>query len=175
MPPTEIDRSVADFELLDVSGERRSLASFEGRSFFAVVFIGNGCPTVRLSEERLRSIQQRYAPRGVQVVAINSNDHFYSPPDTFEAMRERARESSFNFPYLKDEDGAVAAAFGAERTPEVFVVDRSLVLRYRGRIDDTRDPSRRTASDLENALDDLTSGRPVRVPVTEPFGCAIVR
>src|SRR5262249_3828688 len=153
---TEIGQTVADFDLEDVAGERRSLASFTDRSFFVIVFIGNGCPSARLYEERLLSIQEKYAERGVQVVAVNANDPFYSPPDTFEAMQVRAKESGFTFPYLKDAQGAVADALGAERTPESFVVDSRRVLRYRGRIDDTRDPSRRTSSDLENALDDLT-------------------
>jgi peroxiredoxin len=90
-------------------------------------------------------------------------------------MARRAREKGFNFPYLKDVDGAVAEKFGAISTPHVFVLDASRRLVYRGRIDDKRDPSRATYSDLENALRDMFAGLPITVPETQPFGCAIVR
>ncbi len=120
-------------------------------------------------------IQESYEPDGVQLVAINSNNSYLSPADTFAEMVKRAKEKKFNFPYLKDEDGSVGRNYGAVSTPHVFVLDRERRLRYRGRIDDSRDPSRATYSDLENALRDLLAERPVRVQETKPFGCAIVR
>jgi AhpC/TSA family len=84
-------------------------------------------------------------------------------------------EKRFNFPYLKDEDRSVADAFGAMSTPHIFVLDSGRILRYKGRIDDSRDPAKATYSDLENTLEDILAHRTVRVPETNRFGCAIVQ
>lgn len=162
-------------DLLGVDGKRYSLAVFSGHSILIVVFICTGCPTVKANEERLIALQERYGQAGVQLVAINANNPYLSPPDTYDEMVRRAHEKHFNFPYLKDQDGAVAERFGAMSTPHVFVLDASRRLVYKGRIDDTRDPARATYSDLENALHDLFAGLPIKTPETQPFGCAIVR
>jgi hypothetical protein len=110
----------------------------------------------------------------LQVVAINSNNPYLSPPDTLAQMSLRAAEKGFNFPYLKDETGAAARAYGATRTPTALLFDGDRRLRYRGRIADARHPARVTRHDLEQAIDDLLAGRPVEVPETEAFGCSIV-
>ncbi len=123
----------------------------------------------------MSALQEAYATQGVQLIAINSNNAYLSPADTFPEMVQRAQEKRFNFPYLKDEDGSVADAFGAISTPHILVLDSGRMLRYKGRIDDSRDPSRATYSDLEYALEDVLAQRQVRVPETKPFGCAIVR
>lgn len=161
--------------LWGVDGEDYSFVSFDHHPILILVFTCNGCPTVKANEDRLIGLQERYGRAGVQLVAINSNNPYLSPPDTADEMVRRAREKGFNFPYLKDADGAVAAAFGAISTPHVFMFDATRRLLYKGRIDDARDPARATASDLENALRDIFAGRPVSVPETQPFGCAIVR
>ena len=171
-----IGQSAADFrDLQGVDGKRYSLATFAHHPFLVVAFICTGCPTVKANEERLMALQERYHKAGVQLVAINANNPYLSPPDTVDEMVRRAHEKQFNFPYLKDADGSVAEQFGAISTPHVFVFDASRRLVYKGRIDDTRDPARATSSDLENALRDLFAGSPVKVAETQPFGCAIVR
>ena len=171
-----IGQRAADFrDLQGVDGKRYSLATFAHHPFLVVAFICTGCPTVKANEERLVALQERYNKAGVQLVAINANNPYLSPPDTVDEMVRRAHEKQFNFPYLKDADGSVAEQFGAISTPHVFVFDASRRLAYKGRIDDTRDPARATSSDLENALRDLFAGSPVRVAETQPFGCAIVR
>lgn len=162
-------------ELAGVDGKRYSLASFDEKPILVVIFSCNGCPTVKANERRLVEIQNKYASRGVQLVAMNSNNSFLSPADTFDEMVTRAKEKQFNFPYVKDDDGHVAMTYGAIATPHVFVLDRERRLRYKGRIDETRDPARASYSDLENALTDLLANRDVRVPETMAFGCAIVR
>ncbi|HET9980689.1 MAG TPA: thioredoxin family protein [Ktedonobacterales bacterium] len=165
-----------DFHKLPaVDGRSYSLASFAGHRLLIVAFICTGCPTVKANEDRLIALQEKYRWAGVQVIAINANNPYLSPPDTFTEMSRRAHDKGFNFPYLKDEDGAVADLFGAISTPHIFLLDPSRRLVYKGRIDDTRDPARATYSDLENALRDVFAGAPVRVPDTAPFGCAIVR
>jgi peroxiredoxin len=170
-----IGQKALDFQgLPGVDGRDYGLGSFAGTPVLVLIFIGNGCPTVKANEGRLITLQDRYAPQGVQFVAINSNNPSLSPADTFAEMVDRAHAKRFNFPYLKDADGRVAHAFGAISTPHTFVLDRERRLRYKGRIDDTRDPSRATHSDLEDALADVVANRTVQVPETQPFGCAIV-
>lgn len=162
-------------ELRGVDGAAYSLASFAHHPYLVLIFTGNGCPTVKANEDRLVALQERYGAAGVQLVAINANNSYLSPADTFDEMVRRAGEKHFNFPYLKDETGAVAEHYGAISTPHVFVFDAARQLQYQGRIDDTRDPARATHSDLEHALSELFAGVPVSVPETQPFGCAIVR
>ena len=149
--------------LLGADGERYSIASFNDKPVLTVVFSCNHCPYAKAYEERMVSIQRDYASRGVQLVAINSNDE----------MVKRAKEKGFRFPYLRDGEQAGVVEYGAVCTPHVFAFDKARLLRYRGRIDDSRDPSSVRSHDLRNALDDLLAGREVRVPDTRPFGCSI--
>ena len=162
-----------DFDLPGVDGRKHSLASFSESPILVILFSCNHCPYVKAYEDRMVSIQGEYSSRGVQLVAINSNDEKAYPEDSFAQMVVRAREKGFNFPYLRDLDQAVVESYGAMCTPHVFAFDRERRLRYRGRIDDSRDPLGVKSPDLRNALDDLTAGREVRVPDTRPFGCSI--
>ena len=159
--------------LLGADGERYSIASFNDKRVLTVVFSCNHCPYAKAYEERMVSIQRDYASRGVQLIAINSNDDKSYPEDSYPEMVKRAKEKGFNFPYLRDEDQIVVGEYGAVCTPHVFAFDKARFLRYRGRIDDSRDPSSVRSHDLRNALDDLLAGRDVRVPDTRPFGCSI--
>jgi peroxiredoxin len=151
-----------------------SLSSLKQSRLLVLIFYSNGCPTIKGYEQRLKDLQARYGEKGVQVIAINSNNPFLSPPDTISAMRERFVNADLNYLYLKDEDRSVARMYGAICTPHVFLLDEKRRLRYRGRIDDSRVPDNVKSSDLENAILDLLAGSEVRVPETEPFGCGIV-
>jgi peroxiredoxin len=162
-----------DFDLPGVDGRKHSLASFGGSSVLVVVFSCNHCPYVKDYEDRMVAIQRDYAPKGVQLVAINSNDEKSYPEDSFPEMVKRAKSKGFNFPYLRDESQRVVEAYGAVCTPHVFAFDKGRVLRYRGRIDDSRDASKVTSNDLRNAIDDMLAGKSVRVSDTRPFGCSI--
>ena len=162
-----------DFDLPGVDGRNYSLASFRDRPVLVVVFSCNHCPYVKLYEDRMVSIQRDYAGRGVQFVAINSNDDKAYPEDSFPEMVKRSKEKGFNFPYLRDESQKAVEAYGGVCTPHVFAFDGDRKLRYRGRIDDSKEASKVTTHDLRNALDDLLGGRGVRVPDTKPFGCSI--
>jgi alkyl hydroperoxide reductase subunit AhpC len=119
-------------------------------------------------------IQADYAGRGVQLVVINANDAVKYPEDSFDEMKERAREKHFNFPYLLDESQQVARAYGAERTPEVFLFDKAGTLRYHGAIDDNYDnPAEVKAKYLRDALDALLSTEMPHTAETKPIGCTI--
>jgi peroxiredoxin len=160
--------------LLGTEGKRYSLSSFADARLVVVVFTSNGCPTVHAYEDRLAEIHRRYADQGVQVVAVNANNPHLSPGDAYPEMVKRAEARALPFPYLKDEDGSAASAYGAICTPHAFVFDEGRRLRYQGRVDDARDATKVTSRDLENAIADLLAGRAPAVPVTAPFGCSIV-
>ena len=160
--------------LLGTDGRAYSLETFSDAAVVVLVFVSNGCPTVRLYEQRLAELDCRYRSRGVQIVLVNSNNPYLSPPDAYPRMVERAERFSVAFPYVKDDDGALARSCGAICTPHAFAFDRERRLRYRGRIDDSRTGRRVTRDDLGRAIDDLLEGRVPEVGETAPFGCAIV-
>ena len=147
--------------------------SFDERPVLVVVFSCNHCPYVRDYEGRMVEIQADYESRGVQLVAINSNDDGTYPQDSYPEMVKRAKEKGFNFVYLRDADQTVVDAYGAVCTPHVFLFDAKRILRYRGRIDDSRDASRVRSPDLRNAIEEVIRGVPVTNPDTRPFGCSI--
>lgn len=122
------------------------------------------------------AFQQTYAAMGVQLVAINSNNSFSSPSDTYAEVVRRAWEKGVQHPVIrKDDDGTAGTDYGAISTPHAFLLDRERLLRYKGRIDDSYDPARVTVRDLENAIDDVLAADRARVDETKSFRCAIVR
>ncbi|MDE1852371.1 MAG: thioredoxin family protein [Thaumarchaeota archaeon] len=169
----ELGSQAPDFDLMGVDGRNHSLSTFSRSPILVVVFWCNHCPYVKDYESRAVEIQRDYAAKGVQLVAINSNDEKAYPEDSFPEMVKRAKAKDFNFPYLRDEAQKVVEAYGGVCTPHVFAFDKGRVLRYRGRIDDSRDSSKVSTHDLRNALDDLLAGKAVKVPDTRPFGCSI--
>lgn len=169
----ELGAAAPDFNLQGTDGRLYSLSSFANKPVLAVIFSCNHCPYVKAYEDRMVAIQRDYASRGVQLVAINSNDEESYPEDSFDEMVKRVRDKAFNFPYLRDKTQVAVESYGAVCTPHVFAFDRTRVLRYRGRIDDSKDSLNVRSPDLRNALDDLMEGRDVRVPDTRPFGCSI--
>jgi thiol-disulfide isomerase/thioredoxin len=151
----------------------QALSSLTGSKATLIVFIGNGCPTVRAYEERLIALQKTWRSHGIRVIAINANNSFLSPPDTFEEMIQRANHRNFNFPYLKDDDRAVAKSFGAICTPHAFVLNAKQKVVYDGRIDDSRVGDKITSRDLENAVADVVACRPS--PSTAPLFCRFLK
>ena len=161
-------------QMLGIDGRRHTLEEYSDAKVIVVVFIGNGCPTVRAYDERLKDLDARYRAAGMKLIAVNANNAHLSPFDTHAAMVERARVAGLAFPYLKDEDGSLARALGAVSTPHAFVFDADRRLRYRGRIDDARIAESVTIRDLERAVEALLTGRRPPVEATEPFGCSII-
>jgi peroxiredoxin len=165
------DRAPA-FELPDTEGERHGLSDGDAAAT-AVVFTCNHCPYALAWHDRIAQVARDYAGRGVRFLAINSNDADRYPRDSFEAMQERVRTEDWPLPYLHDESQEVAHAFGAQTTPDVFVLDADGRLRYRGAPDaDYGDPAQNAAW-LRGALDALLSGRDPDPAETQPVGCSI--
>ncbi len=162
------------FTLPGVDGKHHALTDYADKSAVAVIFSCNHCPYVRAWEDRMVQIQADYASRGVQLIAISANDAAKYLDDSFPKMKERAQEKGFNFPYLYDETQAIARAYGAQRTPEVFLFDKDSQLHYHGAIDDNCDaPNAVQAHYLRNALDAVLAGRVPPVAETSPIGCSI--
>lgn len=163
---------VESFILPDTNGVPTSLSP-EGSTATVVVFTCNHCPYALAWQERLDDVARDYAERGVRLLYVNSNDAERYPRDSLPAMRERVESGELGAPYLHDESQAVARAWGARTTPDVFVADPAGTLVYRGAPDaDHGDPAL-SAEWLRAALDDVLAGRPVARPETEPVGCSI--
>jgi len=163
------------FDLPGVDGKNVSLESLLAvNKAIAVTFSCNHCPYVQGSEERMIALQKEFSPKGFTLVAINSNNDQSHPEDSYQKMKERALEIGFNFPYLRDATQKVAKAYGAQRTPEVFLVEASGKIRYHGRIDDSpKDPKNVKDTTLRNALAALLDGKKIPVEKTDAIGCTI--
>jgi peroxiredoxin len=163
-----------DFRLPATDGREYSLADFDDHPYLVIFFSCNHCPYVIGSDEVTRTTAEKYRDKGVIFVAINSNSENTYPEDSFPNMVARMEKYRFPWKYLYDRDQSLAKAYGALRTPHFFVFNRERELVYTGRgIDSPRDISRMTVNDLDRALEELTSGRKISVPVTNPIGCNI--
>jgi peroxiredoxin len=165
---------VADFTLPDYRGKEVSLSDYESSPIVVLAVLGTECPLAKLYAGRLVTLQAEFKERGVVFLGINANVQ-----DSLAEMAAYARRHELSFPLLKDVGNRVADALGADRTPEVFVLDDQRHVRYRGRIDDQygvgyvrNAPDR---ADLQLALNELLAGAPVSQPVTEAVGCRIGR
>jgi len=165
---------VIPFNLPATDGKKYKLSDFNKYEYLVVFFTCNHCPYVIGSDEVTRKTADKYAKKGVGFVAINSNSENTYPEDSFSNMVLRMEKYKFPWIYLYDKDQSVARAYGALRTPHFFVFDVNRNLVYTGRgVDSPRDVSRMTVNDLDNILEELTSGKSVSVPVTNPIGCNI--
>lgn len=162
------------FSLPGVDCKTYTLDSFRDAAILVVVFTCNHCPYAQASEDRLVAIQRDYASRDVRLVAINPNDDEAFREDSFERMKDRARDKGFNFPYLRDETQQAAREFNAVCTPDIYVFDRERRLRYNGRIDDNwKEPEKVTRHDLRVVLDSLLEGRDIPFQTVPSMGCSI--
>ncbi len=174
MAKVRIGDRILPFRLPGTDGRMHAVEDYADRAVLVVIFSCNHCPYVQAWEDRMIALQRAYADRGVQFLLINSNDPEQYPEDSFPRMKERAEQKGYPFPYLYDETQEVARAYGAERTPEVFVFDRERVLRYHGAIDDNyEDPNAVKHHYLRDALEAVLAGREVPVSETRPVGCTI--
>ncbi len=167
------DKAIA-FTLPGIDGKTHTLGEFDGAKALAVIFSCNHCPYVLAWEDRLIAVQKKYADKGVKLVAINANDAEKYPADSFDNMKAHADEKGFNFPYLHDKSQEVARAYGAERTPEIFLFDADGVLRYHGRPDNNyEDADAVTEHYFKDAVDDVLAGKTPDPAETDPQGCTI--
>lgn len=175
MTGTPIGSYAPDFELPGIDDQVHHLARYlEKYRAVGVVFMCNHCPYVRLYLDRLKQIQADFLEQGVTLIGINANDALQYPDDSFENMKVFAEENQLNFPYIRDVTQDVALCFGAQKTPEVFLLDSQGIVCYRGQIDDNANDAKAVQeSYLENAIRQLLNKRPVEVSQTEAIGCSL--
>ena len=138
-----------------------------------VVFTCNQCPYAKAFEPRLIEIANQYKGKNVAFFLINPNDENRFAEETVSNMKARATAGKYPFVYLKDQNSAVAKAYGARVTPHVYVIDQKGVLRYRGYVDDSAKPGERSRTGLTDAVDALLAKREVPTAETRAFGCTI--
>jgi peroxiredoxin len=172
--PFAIGEQAPSFDNLpSADGKSYSLSSFDEKEIVVLIFMANRCPTARVYTERLKAIQNDYGPRGVQLLGINSDNQYFLPLESLGVMAQVFTERDLDFPYLKDLDQKVAKSYGALVTLHAFVLDKNRRLRYRGRVDDSRDPQKVEKSDLRAAIEEILSNKEVTMPETRPFACSI--
>jgi peroxiredoxin len=158
-----------------LTGKTVSLHDFDDKPALLVAFICNHCPYVIHIRDTFIDFAREYADRGLQVVAINSNDVVNYPDDSPEKMAELAREAKMPFPYLYDESQSAAKAYQAACTPDFFLFDADRKLVYRGQFDASRPQNDEpvTGQDMRAAVDALLAGRPIPEDQVPSLGCNI--
>lgn len=164
-----------DFELPGIDDRVYHLTSYrEDFQAVGVIFMCNHCPYVRGYIERLKQLQADFEAQGFTLIGINANDAKKFPEDSFEQMKVFAVDRHLNFPYLRDPSQDVASGFGAQKTPEVFLLDREGIVRYRGAIDDNpNDPESVQQFYLRDAIANLLQGETIARDRTEAIGCSL--
>ena len=164
-----------NFSLINTDSQTVSLSDFSGKPALLVMFICNHCPFVKHIAEELSVLGREYQSRGAGIVAISSNDSTKHPEDSPEQMVHESENRGYVFPYLFDEDQAVAKAYKAACTPDFFLFDGEQKLAYRGQLDASRPGNGIpvTGTDLRSALDAILSGQPVTENQTPSIGCNI--
>lgn len=169
--------SAPAFMLKNVDGKNVALSDYTSVKGAIIVFTCNHCPYSVKYEDRIIALHQQFAPKGYPVIAINPNDPITVPDDSYDQMIVRAREKKFPFVYLVDETQQIAKAYGAKRTPHVYVVtntkDGSKVA-YIGAIDDNAaDASAAETFFVRDAVTALLAGNLPATPLTKAIGCTI--
>ncbi|CAM4283229.1 thioredoxin family protein [Flavobacterium terrigena] len=163
-----------DFKLKSVDGKMYSMSDYKDAKGFIVVFTCNHCPFAVKYEDRVIELAKKYKSKGYILLAINPNDPAAAPDDSYELMKVRAKEKGFTFPYLFDEGQKIYPQYGATKTPHVFLLDKNLIVKYIGAIDDNvEDASAVKVKFLENAIASLEKGQEPEVPLTKAIGCTI--
>ncbi len=163
-----------DFKLKSVDGKMYSMADYKDAKGFIVVFTCNTCPFAVKYEDRVNQLAKKYKSKGYVLLAINSNDPEVQPDDTYPLMIARAKDKGYAFPYLVDEGQKIYPQYGATKTPHVFLLDKNLVVKYIGAIDDNADDASAVKERyLENAIAALESGIDPSPALTKAIGCSI--
>ncbi len=166
----------ADVKTTTVNGRQISLNDVKTRKGLLVIFSCNTCPYVIKAQERTREMIGFATERGLGMIIINSNVAQRDDADSPEAMKSYAKEQGYRVPYVMDKNTELADAFGATRTPEVFLFDGNGKLVYKGAMEDNPSkPSESKAIYLKTAIDNMVNNRPIDPNSTKSIGCTIKR
>jgi len=163
-----------NYKLNDISGKQITLGQVKGNKGTLVIFSCNTCPWVLKWEGRYVSISKKYKDKGIGIIAVNSNISRFDGDDSLEKMAIHASENNYNFAYAQDPEAKLAYAFGATKTPHIYLFDDQNKLVYRGAIDDnSRSESKVDEAFLKNALDQMLAGEKIKKPISKALGCSI--
>src|SRR6266436_1322120 len=168
--PPAIGATIDDFKLPDVDGGTHSLNSLKGKNGAVLIFIATRCPISNGYNQRMQALTRDYQARGINVIGINSN-----VTEPASEVKSHAAEKHLTFTILKDDGNKIADRFGANHTPEAYVIDARGKLVYHGRIDNWQKIEAITAHDLRDALDAVLAGKPIQKTTSVAFGCSIKR
>jgi peroxiredoxin len=160
---------VTDFDIANLKGEPVKYSALKSDTT-VVIFISTACPISNGYNDRMKAVYNDYAAKGVHFIFINANSS--EPPAE---VAEHAKAHGFPFAVYKDATGAAADLFGAQVTPETYVMDKDGVIRYHGYVDDSVTEARVHNHGLRLALDAVLAGKAVPVAETKAFGCTIKR
>ena len=166
---------LADVKMKDVSGKAVSLKDAVRKNGVLVMFSCNTCPYVKKNQQRTRDIAAYALKNDVGVILVNSNAAARDGDDSFEAMKQYAKEQQYNWHYVVDDGNKLADAFGATRTPENFLFNKEGKLVYHGAIDDNPDAAGVQRKHLVLAVEEMLNGKAVSVAKTRSVGCGIKR
>jgi len=168
--PPAIGTAIDDFTLPDADGASHSLASLKGKNGTVIIFIATKCPVSNAYNDRMEKVFEDYKAKGINVIGINANS---TEPSA--EVKSHAAEKGLKFTILKDDGNKIADRLGANRTPEVYLLDAKGKLAYHGRIDDAQKVESVSSNDLRNALDELIAGKAITKTGGAAFGCTIKR
>ncbi len=173
----DIGATATDFKLENIDRNFVSLSDFEEAKGFIIIFTCNTCPYAVAYEDRIEALNKMYASKGYPVVAIMPNNIEIKPGDSLDAMKQRAKEKGFSFPYLIDREQTIFPQYGATKTPHVYILEKTNdanVVRYIGAIDDNyKDADAVDKKYVEDAVNALLANKPVPVSKTRAIGCSI--
>ena len=173
----KIGDSATDFKLKNIDDKMVSLSDYKEAKGFIVIFTCNTCPYAVSYEDRIVALDKKYASKGYPVIAIMPNNTELQPKDNMEAMKQRAKQKGFTFPYLMDEGQKISPQYGATKTPEVYLLQKTNKgneVKYIGAIDDNyQDAQAVKIKYVENAVDAVLAGQPIKQTQTRAIGCTI--
>ncbi len=173
----DIGDLATDFNLENIDGKKVSLADFKNAKGFIVIFTCNTCPYAVAYEDRIEALNKKYKDAGYPVIAIMPNNIDVKPGDNMEAMKTRAKNKGFTFPYLMDKGQKIYPKYGATKTPHVYILQKDKkgnIVKYIGAIDDNyKNAEAVKVKYVENAVDALLKGQKIKVQKTRAIGCSI--
>jgi len=173
----KVNDNAEDFKLKNIDDSYVSLNDFKDAKGFIIIFTCNHCPYSKLYEDRIIDIDKKFKDKGYPVIAINPNNPAVQPEDSFEKMKQKAKEKGFTFPYLFDDGQKVFPKFGATRTPQAYVLKKDndkLIVKYIGAVDDNaKDKNEVNETYLENAVTALLNNKNPNPDFTKAIGCSI--
>ena len=173
----KVGDEATNFTLENIDGKKTSLSDYKDAKGFIIVFTCNTCPYSVAYEDRIMALDKKNNTKGYPVIAINPNDPAAKSGDSMAAMKVRAKEKGFTFPYLLDVGQKIYPQYGASRTPHVYILERQgnkYIVQYIGAIDNSsRNPDAVTERYAEDALDALLAGQQPTTTYTRAIGCSI--